>query len=153
MRSNNFSTFLCVLRFTIPSHDNSSRYTRCPHRAGLIDPYKTYLLERWQQGCHKGVQLERELRIKGYKGSRSAVYRYLQTLEPSQASSCKRGSASTSRVVASSLKPNALLALSAQQATWLFFRKDTVGEVRISLSPFFGKSHKGGLSCLCWRNR
>jgi len=34
-------------------------------RTRLIDPYKTYLLERWQQGCRQGVQLERELRAKG----------------------------------------------------------------------------------------
>ena len=48
-------------------------------RPRLIDPYKTYLLSRWQQGCHNGSHLERELRAKGYKGSARAVYRYLET--------------------------------------------------------------------------
>ena len=40
-------------------------------RVRLIDPYTTYLLERWNQGCHNGVQLERELKAQGYTGSRA----------------------------------------------------------------------------------
>ena len=76
-------------------------------RPRLIDPYKTYLLSRWHQGCHKGAQLERELRAKGYKGSGRAMYRYLQTLEPTGFSAGKRGSVSATSL------PNPLLALSA----------------------------------------
>jgi transposase len=87
-------------------------------RARLIDPYKTYLLKRWHQGFHKGAQLERELRAKGYKGSGRALYRYLETLEPMSLPACKRGSTSLTPL------PNPLLALSAQQATWLFFRRE-----------------------------
>jgi transposase len=52
-------------------------------RARLLDPYHTYLLQRWNQGCHNGSQLEAELRAKGHNGSGRAVYRYLATLEPS----------------------------------------------------------------------
>jgi len=92
-------------------------------RPRLIDPYKTYLLSRWHQGCHNGAQLESELRAKGYKGSQRAIYRYLETLEPSGWSPRKRGSASATRQAASSIQPNPLLTLSAQQATWLFFRR------------------------------
>jgi len=92
-------------------------------RAHLIDPYKIYLLERWNQGCHNGLQLERELRAKGYKGSQRGVYRYLATLEPSAFPKVSRGSASTNTQAASSLPSNPLLTLSAQQATWLFFRR------------------------------
>ena len=86
-------------------------------RSRLIDPYKIYLLKRWHQGCRKGAQLERELRAKGYKGSGRALSRSLETLEPTGSSVRKRGSASATSL------PNPLLALSAQQATWLFFRR------------------------------
>jgi len=86
-------------------------------RSHLIDPYKAYLFERWHQGCHNGLRLERELRAKGYKGSQKGVYRYLETLEPS-------ASPKVSRPSASAIPPNPLLTLSAQQATWLFFRKE-----------------------------
>src|SRR6266568_3672565 len=89
-------------------------------RASLIDPYKTYLLKRWHQGCHKGAQLEKELRAKGYKGSQHGVYRYLETLKASIPAPSKHKKASKR---ASSIQPNALLTLSASQATWLFFRK------------------------------
>jgi hypothetical protein len=92
-------------------------------RPHLIDPYKTYLLSRWCQGCHNGSQLERELRAKGYKGSERAIYRYLETLEPSDFSVRKRRSAFALGQSASPIQPNPLLTLSAQQVTWLFFRK------------------------------
>jgi transposase len=89
-------------------------------RARLIDPYKVYILERLQQGCRNKAQLERELRAKGYKGSGRAMYRYLATLEPT--GFLPRDCASA-RKEAVSIQPNPLLTLSAQQATWLFFRK------------------------------
>ena len=89
-------------------------------RARLIDPYKAYISERLQQGCRNKAQLERELRAKGYKGSGRAMYRYLETLEPTASS--RQGYASVTRQTAS-MQPNPLLTLSAQQATWLFFRK------------------------------
>ena len=92
-------------------------------RPRLIDPYKTYLLSRWHQGCHNGSQLERELRAKGYKGSARAVYRYLETLEPSDLSVRNRRSAFALGQNTSPREPHLLLTLSAQQATWLFFRK------------------------------
>ena len=63
------------------------------------------------------LRLEREVRAKGYKGSGRALYRYLETLERARLLAHKRGSPAATRL------PNPLLALSAQQATWLFFRK------------------------------
>ena len=95
-------------------------------RARLIDPYKPYLLSRWQQGCRTGSQLERELRVQGYKGSARALYRYLATLEPAVNSVARRGSSSAPKQPAS--LPHPLFTLSVQQATWLFFRK--VDELR-----------------------
>jgi len=86
-------------------------------RTGLIDPYKTYLLERWQQGCRRGVQLERELRAKGYKGSPRAIYRYVETVDALSFSAHKSGSPEAPKPF------NPLLTPSAPQATWLFFRK------------------------------
>jgi transposase len=91
-------------------------------RSSLLDPYKTYLLERWHQGCHSGAQLARELRAKGYKGSQKAIYRSLATLELFVSSPSKRSSTSASGETES--QPNPLLTLSAPQATWLFFRKE-----------------------------
>lgn len=68
------------------------------------------------------MQLLRELRAKGYRGSQRGVYRYIATL-PSPFPSVKRGSAPSSKQEASTTQPNPLLMLSVRQATWLFFRR------------------------------
>jgi Transposase len=54
---------------------------------------------------------------KGYKGSPQAIYRYLETLEALSFSARKSGSPSATKPL------NPLVTLSAQQATWLFFRR------------------------------
>lgn len=38
-----------------------------------LTPFMPYLRERWDAGCHNGMELWRELRIRGYTGSRSFV--------------------------------------------------------------------------------
>ncbi len=91
-------------------------------RSSPLDPYKTYLLERWHQGCRSGAQLERELRAKGYKGSQKAIYRCLASLELFVSSPSRRSGAQSREATKS--QPNPLLALSASQAIWLFFRKE-----------------------------
>jgi transposase len=91
-------------------------------RPSPLDPYKSYLLSRWHEGCHNGAQLERELRTKGDIGSQKAIYRCLASLECFVSSPSRRSGASESSETKS--QPNPLLALSASQATWLFFRKE-----------------------------
>jgi hypothetical protein len=40
-------------------------------RGSLLDPYRPYLLKRWQQGCCNGAQLYEEIKAAGYRGSAS----------------------------------------------------------------------------------
>lgn len=42
-------------------------------RPSKLDPYATYLQERWDAGCHNGVQLWREIRERGFSGTRRLV--------------------------------------------------------------------------------
>src|SRR5690348_11822228 len=65
------------------------------------------------QGSTTGKRSE----SKGLQRVWRALYRYLETLEPTSLPARLRHSASVTHL------PNPLLALSAQQATWLFFRK------------------------------
>ena len=90
-------------------------------RAHRLDPYKPYLLERWQHGCRSGAQLERELRARGYAGSRRGVYRYLATLGPVAPPASSGAAATPGRGAAP--PPPACLTRSPQQAVWLFFRR------------------------------
>ena len=35
----------------------------------MLDPYKRYILQRWQQGCRNSVQLYDEIKRRGFTGS------------------------------------------------------------------------------------
>jgi transposase len=52
---------------------------RQPRRVqgSLLDPYKPYLLERWNEGCRTGAQLLREIRRQGYPGGDTLVNAFL----------------------------------------------------------------------------
>jgi transposase len=39
------------------------------YRASILDPYKPYILQRWQAGCWNGSQLYSEVKARGYSGS------------------------------------------------------------------------------------
>ena len=49
------------------------------HRAGRpsLDPYKEYLIGRWNEGCRNAQQMYREIKAQGYRGSDTAVGRFI----------------------------------------------------------------------------
>lgn len=53
-------------------------------RASLLDPYKAYLLDRWNAGCHVGTELLREIQKQGYHGSRSVVLDFIAAIRRQQ---------------------------------------------------------------------
>ena len=100
--------------------DFRHRWSRVP--AHLSAPSQAYLLERWQYGCHNVLQLERELRAQGYKGSRRSLYRFVATFDRGRSQEECRSEPSDKQKE-STPPPVPVLTLSVQQATWLFFRK------------------------------
>ncbi|HEX6479503.1 MAG TPA: ISL3 family transposase [Ktedonobacteraceae bacterium] len=80
--------------------------------ASVMDPYKAYVLKRWQEGCRKGSQLCQELKAQGYRGSQRAVYRYLSFLQETPLL------AEQSTSTAPQWE-----AFSAKQAVWLLIRQ------------------------------
>jgi transposase len=46
----------------------------------LIDPYKEYLVGRWNEGCRSAQQMYREIKEQGYTGSSLAVGRFVAPL-------------------------------------------------------------------------
>jgi transposase len=42
-------------------------------RVSLLDPYVAYLQQRWDAGCHNGLQLWREIHALGFPGTRRMV--------------------------------------------------------------------------------
>jgi transposase len=49
-------------------------------RIRRIDPYRSYLLERWNAGCHNASQLGREIRAQGYTGQMTMVRQFVSQL-------------------------------------------------------------------------
>jgi transposase len=88
---------------------------RRKRRSGF-DPYAAYVRERWEQGCHNGLPLWRELQTQGYKGGSRTVYRFLAQLK--EGSAPPRGKAQRSQAVPES----PVESWTAQKAVWLFIR-------------------------------
>jgi transposase len=47
-------------------------------RATLMDPFVGHLKKRWEEGCHNGAQLYREIRQQGYRGGAAVLRRHLR---------------------------------------------------------------------------
>jgi transposase len=78
-----------IARTTGLSRTTVYRYLRCGcppgrkqygPRATVLDPYKRYLLTRWDEGCHTATRLWREIRAQGYPTSYTTVSRFLAHL-------------------------------------------------------------------------
>jgi transposase len=51
-----------------------------PQRVSILDPYKPYLRQRWQEGCRTAAKLWRELQAQGYRGGRVLVVEFVAQL-------------------------------------------------------------------------
>jgi transposase len=96
------------------------RTRRADRGRSILNPYKPYLLERWNAGCRDAVRLYGELQPRGYSGSYPTVARYVQRLRQAQ------GQAPRPRIPRQSLpvvaEPSHPL-LTARQAAWLVIRR------------------------------
>jgi transposase len=54
-------------------------------RASVLDPYVPYLLKRWNEGCHNGKRLYREIREQGYRNSEEICARFISQLRRAEA--------------------------------------------------------------------
>jgi transposase len=54
-------------------------------RASVLDPYVPYLLARWNEGCHNGKRLYREIRERGYSNSEEICARFTAQLRRAEA--------------------------------------------------------------------
>ncbi len=67
------------------------RHETFPERQGrsdagrsLLDPWKPFVLERWNAGCRHSRRLFREIQGRGYRGSYPTLARYTQRLRQAQ---------------------------------------------------------------------
>jgi transposase len=96
-------------------------------RRSLLDPYKGYLLHRWQHGCRNSVQLYDEIKARGFQGSAPLLRKFLAELRKKHqqagcASALTFDTATQSIELPASLpaKPRIVCRMPATRASWLF---------------------------------
>jgi transposase len=123
---------LHLARATVSKHAQAEQYPEMHHpkrgeKWSILNPYKSYILDRWQQGCTNGVQLYDEIKARGYPGSEALLRMFLAELR-----SKHREAGSTSGLtldvsrhtleISSSLPPKPCIKrrMSGTRASWLF---------------------------------
>jgi len=96
-------------------------------RGSILNQYKPYIFQRWQQGCRNSVQLYDEIKTRGYAGSTSLLRNFLASLRKKhvEAGSAEvlTFDASTQTIeIPDSLppKPRVTCRMSSTRASWLF---------------------------------
>jgi transposase len=86
----------------------------------ILNPYKAYLLERWNAGCHTAIQLFQEIQPRGSTGSYRRVTAYVSRIRQAQGLPPRRqGRRQTLPVVAEPVAQP----LTPRRATWLILRR------------------------------
>jgi len=81
-------------------------------RPRKLDPYKEYITERWQSGCHSSTEILHEIRQQGYNGSRSMMMDWVaKTFKPARPSHA-------------SLSTKTIVPWSPSRASWLLVSEE-----------------------------
>ncbi len=115
-------------------------------RASILDPHVLYLQTRWNAGCHNALQLWREIRAQGYRGSHRMVMLWAQL----RRDPAERRPGPRLRVAPRSTVASAQTALPhIQQLVWLLLRaQDTLDADQhawlqhIQRDPLLSKAYK-----------
>jgi transposase len=117
-----------------------------PKRSCILDPYEPYLRQRWNEGCHNGYQLWREITDQGYRGGRTTISRFATRMRqeqgipprqrrlPDEHATTGQRSAVPKRA---SVRP-----LSARHLAWLFTRRpdDLTARQQAEVSQMRGRA-------------
>ena len=98
-----------------------------PYQGSILDPYKSYILDRWKDGCWNGTQLLEEVKKLGYPGSAalfrlfiSSVRKHHQAAGTATALSLDSDGARVSGPIDPASKPCIKPRLSPARASWLY---------------------------------
>src|SRR6266446_139616 len=106
--------YLQMPTWPVPQH-------RRHYGRSILNPYKAYLLERWNAGCHTAIQLFQEIQPRGYTGSYRRVTASVSRIRQAQGiPPRRRGRRQTLPVVAEPVSQP----LTPRRATWLVLRRE-----------------------------
>jgi transposase len=98
----------------------AGRKRRSDRGDSVLNPYKPYLLERWNAGCYTAMRLFRDLRQRGYAGGYGVVAAYARRLR--QAQGLPPGHRCARQPLPAVAEPP-WLPLTPRRATWLVLRR------------------------------
>jgi len=100
----------------------TGRKRRSDRGDSVLNPYKPYLLERWNAGCYTAMRLFRDLRQRGYAGGYGVVAAYARRLRQAQGlpPGHRRPRQPLPVVAEPPCQP-----LTPRRATWLVLRRET----------------------------
>jgi transposase len=123
---------LHLARATVSKLAQAEEYPEMHHpkrgeKWSILNPYKSYLLDRWQEGCTNGIQLYDEIKAHGYPGSEALLRMFLADLrskhrEAGSASALTLDCSRHTLEIPSSLPPKPCITrrMSGTRASWLF---------------------------------
>ena len=95
------------------------RQPRRPLRAGVLDPFKAYVVERWNAGCRNATKLFEEIKAQGFQGQYGTVAQYVTRMRTAQGIPSKsrpaRGAAKVAEPTESPLTPRSAACLVLQR--------------------------------------
>jgi transposase len=101
---------------TWPERQHRRHYGR-----SILNPYRDYILARWNAGCHTAIQLFHDLQPRGYTGSYRRVTAYVSRIRQAQGVPPRRqGRRQILPVVAEPVSQP----LTPRRATWLILRRE-----------------------------
>jgi transposase len=100
----------------------TGRKRRSDHGESVLNPYKPYLLERWNAGCYTAMRLFRDLRQRGYAGGYGVVAAYARRLR--QAQGLPPGHRRPRQPLPAVAEPRCQ-PLTPRRASWLVLRRET----------------------------
>jgi transposase len=101
---------------TWPGRQHRRHYGR-----SVLNPYKDYIVARWNAGCHTAIQLFRELQPRGYPGSYRRVAAYVSRIRQAQGLPPRRQGL---RQVLPVVAEPASQPLTPRRAAWLVLRRE-----------------------------
>ena len=100
----------------------AGRKRRSDRGDSSLNPYKPYLLERWNAGCYTAMRLFRDLRQRGYAGGYGVVAAYARRLR--QAQGLPPGHRRPRQPLPAVAEP-LCQPLTPRRASWLVLRRET----------------------------
>jgi len=122
---------------TVRKYAEADACPQSPHyalRPRLLTPYEPYLRQRWEEGCHNGSRLYREVAAQGFAGSRILVAVFVAALRR-QAAAGEQNTSPEAKTPQDHLRPHGAAMLVVRRSADCSVAEQQALDHLISLAP------------------